>query len=347
MTGGYREWAEPARLLPAGVDRSSRRQGSAWLGALAVVALLGGLTLVSHALRTPDGVTTYPHIEVPPSWRHESYAGVELQVPDTWGWGGSPVRSSFFPGRRHLGACGASEAAVLPPEVTSTYVSSLNGFVGRPAVMDRRCVPWGADGSIPTGEAVWFDSPLPLGAQPVGSAMAETRAVAGQHLTVFSSDRDLRRQILGSAEEVDVDDNGCPTRPVVRPSRGPGDLEPASLSVCVYSQDTGTTALLWSGTVPQPGARAYADAITAARRGGAARCPTPSGRWVTLGLTGVSGTRWDLVNLRCARIQLGGGDAAPLASDTAEPWAYAGATAYLSAPPGHRALEPYFRAPSG
>jgi len=317
------------------------------LGALAVLALLGGVTFVSHELRTPDGATTYPHIDVPPSWRHESYAGVELQVPDTWGWGGSPVRSSFFPGPRHLGACGASEAALLPPEDTSTYVSSRNGFVGRPAVMDRRCVAWGADGSMPTGEAVWFDSPLPVGAQPVASGVAETRAVAGQHVTVFSADRDLRRQILGSAEEVDVDANGCPTRPVVRPSPDPGDLVPTSLSVCVYSQDTGAATLMWSGTVPQPRAQAYAEAVTAAGRGGASGCRTATGRWVALGLAGVSGTRWDLVNLGCARIQLDGGHTAPLASDTAEPWSYAGATAYLSAPPGHRGLEPYFRAPSG
>jgi hypothetical protein len=236
---------------------------------------------------------------------------------------------------------------VLPPAGTATYASPLDGFVGRPAVMDRRCVTWGADGSMPTGEALWFDSPLPLGVKPVGAVVAETREVADQHLTVFSADHDLRRKILGSAEQVDVDTNGCPARPVVRPSPGPGDLEPTSLSVCVYSQDTGIATLMWSGTVPQAGAQAYAEAVTAARDGGTRSCPTVTGRWVALRLAGDSGNRWDLVNLGCARIQLAGGGAAPLTSDTAEPWAYAGATAYVSAPSGHGELEPYFRAPPG
>jgi hypothetical protein len=327
-------------------DGSARRHRGAWLAALAVVALVGGVAYVSHESRTPDGVITYQKVDVPESWRHESYAGVELQVPDTWGWGGSPVRSSFFAGPRHLGACGSTVAAVLPPDDTSTYISPLNGFVGRPAVMDRRCVTWGADGSMPTGEAVWFDSPLPLGVKPVGSVVAETRGVGGQHVTVFSADQDLRRQILGSAEQVDVDGHGCPTRPVVRPTRGPGDLEASSLSVCVYSQDTGIATLMWSGSVPQPRAQAYAAAVSAAGYDGARACRTPTGRWIALGLAGDGGTRWDLVNLGCARIQLAGGDAAPLTSDTVESWAYAGVTAYVSAPPGHGELEPYFRAPS-
>jgi hypothetical protein len=345
-----RAGSAPTQLLTrqaSAVEEPPRRHRRGWLAALAVVALVGGVTYVSHESRAPEGVINYPHVDVPESWRYESYAGVELQVPATWGWGGSPVRSSFFAGPRHLGACGTTQAAVLPPEDTSTYVSALDGFVGRPAVMDRRCVTWGADGSMPTGEALWFDSPLPVGVKPVGSVVAETREVGDQRVTVFSDSRELRRQILGSAEQVDVDDHGCPTRPVVRPTRGPDDLEPAHLSVCVYSQDTGIATLMWSGTVPEPGALAYADAVAAAGDDGARACPTPTGRWVALGLAGESGRRWDLVNLGCARIERAGGHGAPLNSETVESWAYAGATAYLSAPPGHGELEQYFRAPAG
>jgi DNA-binding CsgD family transcriptional regulator len=339
---------QPSTYLPdaSTVDRPSRRHRGVWLAALAVVALVVGVTLVSHQSRSPAGVITYRHVDVPESWRHESYAGVELQVPDTWGWGGSPLRSSFFPGPRHLGACGTTQAAVLPPDDASTYVSPLNGFVGRPAVMDRRCVTWGADGSLPTGQAVWFDSPLPLGVKPGGSVVAETRGVGEQHVTVFSDDRDLRRQILGSAEQVDVDGHGCPTRPVVRPTRAPGDLEPTSMSVCIYSQDTGIATLMWSGTVPRPRALAYAEAVSAAGDDGTQACPTPTGRWVALRLAGEGGSRWDLVNLGCASIQLAGGGSAALTSDTVEPWAYAGATAYVSPPLGHGELEQYFQAPS-
>jgi hypothetical protein len=182
--------------------------------------------------------------------------------------------------------------------------------------------------------------------KPVGSVVAETRQVGDQHLTVFSADQELRRQILGSAEQVDVDHHGCPTRAVVRPTPGPADLDPASLSVCIYSQDTGISALTWSGTVPQPRARAYAQAVTGARDDGGDACRTPTGRWIALRLAGDGGTRWDVVNLDCARIQLAGGGAADLTPRTVESWAYAGATAYVSAPPGHRDLERYFRAPS-
>jgi hypothetical protein len=346
-----RAGSAPTQLLTrlpeaSAAEAPERRHRRAWVAALAVVALLGGVAYLSHESRAPDGVITYRHVDVPESWRHESYAGVQLQVPDTWGWGGSPVRSSFFPGPTHLGACGTTQGAALPPGHTSAYVSPLDGFVGRPAVMDRRCVTWGADGSTPTGEAVWFDSPLRLGVRTVGSVVAETRGVGDQHVTVFSADQDLRRQILGSAEQVDVDDHGCPTRPVVRPTPGPGDLEPTSLSVCVYSQDTGIATLMWSGTVPQSRARAYADAVTAAGGDRALACRTPAGRWIALGLAGEGGTRWDVVNLGCAGIQLAGGEAAPLTAKTVESWAYAGATAYVSAPPGHGQLEQYFRAPS-
>lgn len=328
-------------------DPPPRRHRGGWLAALATLALIGGVSYVSHESRTPAGVVTYPRIDVPQGWRYESYAGVQLQVPDTWGWGASPVTSAYFTGKRHLGACGSNEAAVLSPVDGATYVSVLTGFVGRPAVLDRRCVPWGAEGSYPTSDAVWFDSPLAVGVESVGSTTAETRDVGGQHVTVFSGDPDLRRQVLGSAGRVDVDGNGCPARPVTRPTAGPHDVVPTSLSVCVYSQDTGVSTLMWSGTLPESAARAYAAAVgrTVAEAGGT--CPTPGGRWAALGVRGDGGARWDVVNLACRRIQLARGDSAPLTVDTVESWARGGATAYLSAPRGARDLAGYFTAPSG
>jgi hypothetical protein len=328
-------------------DEPPRRRRGATLAALAVIALIGGVAYVSHESRTPKGVITYPRVDVPQTWRYESYAGVQLQVPDAWGWGGSPVTSAFFTGARHLGACGSNEAAVLSPADGATYVSVLTGFVGRPAILNQRCVPWGSEGSYPPGDAVWFDSPLAVGVKPVGSTTAETRDVGGQHVTAFSQHSNLRRQILGTAERVDVDGNGCSTRPVTAPRTGPRDLEPSSLSICIYSQDTGVATLMWSGRLPEAEARAYAAAVdgTANEAGGV--CPTPSGRWAALGLQGDAGARWDIVNLGCRRLQLAGGDSAPLTPDTVEPWAVGGATAYLSAPRGAPDLDGYFTAPSG
>jgi len=327
-------------------DEPPRRRRGAWLAAVAVVALVGGVAYVSHESRTPNGVISYPRVDVPQTWRYESYAGVQLQVPDTWGWGGSPVTSAFFTGARHLGACGSNEAAVLSPVDGATYVSVLTGFVGRPAIMNPRCVPWGSEGSYPPGDAVWFDSPLAVGVKPVGSTTAETRDVGGQHVTAFSQEGELRRQILGTAERVDVDGNGCPTRPVSGPKAGPGDLQPTSLSICVYSQDTGVATLMWSGELPEPEARAYAAAVDGRANEAGGACPTPAGRWAALGLRGDAGVRWDIANLGCGRLQLADGDSAPLAPDTVEPWALGGATAYLSAPRGAGDLDGYFTAPS-
>ena len=114
-----------------------------------------------------------------------------------------------------------------------------------------------------------------VGVKPTGSVVAETREIGDQHVTVFSDDRDLRRQILGTAEVVDVDSNGCPTEAVVRPTAGPDDLAPTSMSVCVYSQDTGVASLMWSGTVPERGAREYVAAVSDVTDDARA-CPVPT-----------------------------------------------------------------------
>jgi hypothetical protein len=349
-----RAGAAPAQLLnrpPAtgpGTTETGRGHGrGAWLGALVVLVLIVGVAVVAHATRTPDGEITYSHVSVPKSWRFESYDGVQVQVPDAWGWGGAPIRSSVFPGPRHLGSCGANQAEVLSPADHAPYVSTLTGFVGRPAFAAESCTEWGSDGTMPEGDALWFGSPMPVGVKAVGGLVAETRAVGAQHLTVFSDDPTLRREILGSADQVGVDAHGCPTKAVTRPSAGPRDVAPgsvSSLSVCVYSQDTGESVLQYSETVNGDAAQEYADhAASAGTPGGA--CPTLQGRWVALGLHVAGGTRWDVVNLGCERIQLAGGGAAQLTPDTVRDWAVDGVRAYVTTPAGDHALDSFFRAP--
>ncbi len=334
----------PETHAPAGPPR--RRGG--WLAALAVLALVGGVAYIAHASQSPAGVISYPKVDAPDSWRHESYDGVQLQVPDTWGWGASPVRSAIFSGRRHLGSCGTDQAAVLSPTDDSTYISSLTGFVGRPAVVSERCMTFGSDGTLPTGDAVWFDSPLAVGVKAVAGNVAETRAVGGQHVTVFAPHSSLRRQILGTVEQTgDVDANGCPTHAVVRPVAGTADAEPDSLSVCVYSQDTGVSTLLFSARLSSHHAREYVAHVAAGSSTAATDCSTPNGRWVTLGLHGDGDTRWDVVNLACDRIEMAGRSAAVLTPATVQDWALGGVTAYVSAPRGGPALDDHFRAPSG
>ena len=211
-------------------------------------------------------------------------------------------------------------------------------------MMSDLCMSWGSDGTMPQGDALWFASPLEVGQRVEGPVVAETRAVGDQHVTVFSAHSALRRQILGTARLVDTDANGCPAQPVLRPASGPDGLDPGSMSVCAYSQDSGSSLLLWSGRVPRRAAREYVDALGNGSSSARVSCPTaPSGTWVALGLHGDGGTRWDLVDLTCARIRATGGDQWPLTRATVGDWAGGGVAAYVPQPEqGSPGLEGFF-----
>jgi hypothetical protein len=322
-----------------------RRRGAAWTAALAVVALVGGIALVNRLTSTPAGVISYPSVHAPVGWRTESYGGVQVQVPATWGWGGAPFRADIFQ-PQHLGGCGSDRAAVASPSDHASYVSSATPFVGRPARLGYQCALWGSDGVVPRTDAVWLGSPVAAGVRSVHGVVAETTVVGGLHVTVFSGRASLRREILGTARVVDVDGNGCPTRPVLQPDSGPASLTPTSLSVCVYSQDSGTTTLEWSGRAAEQGARAY-DAAVRAAGGGRSTCPAPpSGQWVALGVRGDgAAVRWDLAVPRCGVIETATGQV-PMSEDTVRDWASGGVTAYVGAPP-QRSLSGYFQGDLG
>ena len=328
-----------------GAVRGTRPSLVPWVAAVTVLTLVGGVAYAAHESR--DRGVRYPRTSVPSSWRYESYAGVQVQVPGDWGWGASPIRADLFRSPGHLGSCGASGPALTPSGGAASYPAPGSGFVGRPAVVSERCMSWGADGTLPTGDALWLGSPLPVGQKPLGPTVAETRAVGGQHVTAFSAQPALRRQILGTATEVAVDASGCPTRPVAAPAPGPHALEPSSLSVCVYSQDTGVSTLLYSTRVPAAAARAYAGRVAAASPARRSSCGTPSGRWVALGLRGAAGTRWDVVDLRCDAIRTGSRRAVHLTAGRVGPWAAGGVPAYVSPPlDGDHALDGLLRAPT-
>ena len=310
----------------------SRGPRGAWLTAAAVLALVGGVAYASHESRTR--AVSYPRTPVPSSWRYESYAGVQVQVPGEWGWGASPIHAASFRAPAHLGACGTAGPEITPSDGAASYAAPTAGFVGRPAMVTERCMSWGSDGSTPTGDAVWFDSPFPLGQKQLGSTVAETREVGGQHVTAFSARPALRRQILGTATQVGVDAHGCPTEPVVAAVPGPDDPEPSSLSVCVYSQDTGVSTLLYSTRLAAGPAGAYAARVAAAPSVRGSSCGTPSGRWVALGTSGPTGVRWDVVDLGCDAIRTGSGRTLQLAPALVRDWAVDGIPAYVGPPPG-------------
>lgn len=333
-------------LAPAGVSPGppSRRHHRAIAAAVvAVLLLVGGIAFVAHQSRAPAGEISYPSTDTPPTWRYESYAGVQVQVPPAWGWGGAPMHSDIFHGRDSLGSCGASTAAVQSPQDPASYITLNTGFTGRPVMVSDRCIPWGADGTVPLGNALWFASPLEVGVRTIGGVMAETRAVGSQHITVFSRSSALRREILGTATTVDTDANGCPTQAVIRPAAGPPGLHADSLSVCVYTQDTGTTVLLWSGRLSEHTTQEYVDAMRAAPPAPAVCPATPSGTWVALGVHGSDGTRWDLVDLSCSRISSAGGLQAALTPATAIAWAGGAVAAYVPEPTHARGLQGFFR----
>jgi hypothetical protein len=339
----------PTQLLtrPAQPAAPATRRGprGPWLTAVAVLALVGGVAYASHESRSRG--LTYPRTPVPSSWRYESYAGVQVQVPGHWGWGASPIRGAYFRAPAHLGACGTASPSITPSEGAASYAAATPGFVGRPAMVTERCVSWGSDGTTPTGDAVWFDSPFPLGQKQLGSTVAETREVRGQHVTAFSARPALRRQILGTATEVAVDAHGCPTRPVTAPVPGPRDPEASSMSVCVYSQDTGASTLLYSTRLAAGPARAYAARVAAAAPVRGSTCGTPSGRWVALGLWGPGAARWDVVDLGCDAIRSGSGRTLELTPDLVRGWAVDGIPAYVAAPPGgDQELRRLLRAPT-
>jgi hypothetical protein len=330
------EWLElrPARactVRPAGstwrrAGRAVRRGLLPALTALVVVALVGGLAVAGHTTRRRGGGVDGPLPAVPAVWRYESYAGVQVQVPPTWGWGSSPVRVAG-----HLVACGPSRATVrLAADAAQGSVRTP--YVGRPSTPGGPCLPWGGVTSLPSADAVWLDSPLPPGRSDAGPVPAETRAVGDQHVTVFSGDASLRQRILATARQVAVDGNGCPTAPVAAPT-AQHVRAPLSLSVCVYGSAPAGPTLLYSERLPQLPAFTYARAVRRAPRPASSCGPGPGRTWVALGLTDTrpGRTRWDLVDLRCGLLSRAG-DAPALASLTAtvdDVWVGPGVTAYV------------------
>lgn len=340
MPGGDVEWLEtrgaPTTVETPRAERAVRRALVPGLAALLVVALVGGIAYAGHTSRTRGGGIDVVPEPVPPDWRYESYAGVQVQVPPTWGWGAAPVRDARTAGR--LVGCGTSRAGVRSI-FDRAAGSALTPFVGRPSTLAGPCLPWGSGGLLPSTDALWFDSPLPVGVSELGPVEAETRTVGAQEITVFSSDRSLRQRILATAQQVAVDGNGCPTAAVAQPTAGPRRLDPVSLSVCVYTPDPGGATLLYSERLPQQLALGYQRAVQEAPDARAAPCaPAASGPWVALGLTDTRSarTRWDLVDPGCAGL-LRAARRPPLTVQTTRTaavdagWVTRGVTAYVRA----------------
>ncbi len=176
------------------------------------------------------------------SWRLESYRGVELRVPRSWGWGASPptlaAQCGPYFGRR-----------------TDAFQQALSdvGYVGRPDAKAgwQRC---STPAVLPHTPYVWFGSPDRVGTTTVSSSARlsmrrTTVEVGGVRVTVADNKPGERGAILASIGTAPVDGNGCPmsaavaTAMEVAPPRLGGtaafsvsEIGPAQrLSVCLYS----------------------------------------------------------------------------------------------------------------
>ena len=251
--------AEKAMALTA-----RRRRGRLNASIAAIVVLVVGIPLaVVAAVNSGDGTPTAAH----PTWRWESYRGVQVQVPPDWVYG--------VPG---ITWCGT------PAEGETRPV--------RPGVVDRPGMPTTATGCSPESarmvkreNSVAFNTRDEVGVRGLDHGwVEETRRVNGVFVTVASNDGRLRSAVLGSAVPVvGTDHYGCPTRhPVAEDPDGyrptEGELPPAgtveSISVCRYAlpendllrSKPGAT-LLSSGRIAGEDAKRVVNAILAAPEG--------------------------------------------------------------------------------
>jgi hypothetical protein len=242
------------------VSRRRRRRIHASIAAVVVLAV--GIPL-AVATTIGDGNGTAPTArEAHPTWRWESYRGVQVQVPPDWGYG---VLGQAW--------CAAT------PDGKPRLVRA--GAVGRPGAMYAIKCP-----SVypPLGlRENWltFDRTDRVGVRRFdGGWVEETRRVNGVLVTVFTNDDALRAAVLASAEPIaGTDRHGCATDHSVtadpdgyRPDSATGGLPPAgaveSISVCRYTV-AGDSAppLLSSSRIAGAGAKELVAAIQAAPEG--------------------------------------------------------------------------------
>ncbi|GAA1531644.1 hypothetical protein [Kribbella lupini] len=206
--------------------RRARTAGAAVLACAAVAVVGVGI----HSLVRPE-VAPAPSVAQPPAgWHWESYANVEVQVPDAW----TEINAG------HLATCPKEKARMA-------------GWVGRPSMLPgiaMGCgvfVGGGVDVGAPANRVpyVLFDFNAAPGVTRYDAGWTkEVRAVGALKVEVFGTDDAVRERVLASARVIEgADSNGCaPTHPVAtQPSYRPagdglasvGTVE--SIGICAYN----------------------------------------------------------------------------------------------------------------
>ena len=139
---------------------------------------------------------TESSVAVPDGWRQETYRGVEISVPATWGWGNGSQRIGQWcvdrgterepivgrPGPTTMVGCIAKEASAGPPETLMANTGVLVAFEDIRTDDDPTRLPRGGDRLV--------------------------RDLNGVRV-IIQAPEDIRDQIASSVRTVDIDANGC------------------------------------------------------------------------------------------------------------------------------------------
>jgi hypothetical protein len=331
---GHADTAAPvADRARTAVRRRRAGRRSALLAAAAVVAVAG----VAVALdREPSGPGADVTGRVPDRgdtvavWRTERWHDLQVEVPDTWGWGAAPP------------ACGVG--SVVSAGGLRNAGETEKAYVGRPISNTDVC---GGAPSSPPAPYLWLGSDREVGVVEMGDGyVEETVKVAGSRLTVATDDDALRRRILASAasggacaSELDVDDASFPTV-------APGDVwrEADALRVCAYQSPESAPRradLVYATTLDLGGLHAYLAALRAGEppRDQCLALDYTEGEWVVLEVATEEGEvlRRDVVHTFCPGIDVGadslrGLETVRLTPELVEPWAGEGVAAVVHGP---------------
>ncbi|RBM20999.1 hypothetical protein DI005_11665 [Prauserella sp. PE36] len=232
LTGALRRHAEGAPssdgLAERVLARTSTRRTRRGFGAVAAVVLAVVVLSLGAVLLAQDrGGDPVAEPVLPQGWRWESYRGVAIGVPTSWGYG--------VPGPSW---CSRTPEAERPP--------LRSGAVGRPAGMRAVGCPSQYPPLAEREQWLTFEDSGEVGIREFdGGWVEETRELDGVFVTLFSANDALRAQVLGTlrptSEELAL---GCgPMHPAAegrgyRPEPG-GPLAPGevrSVSVCRYAR---------------------------------------------------------------------------------------------------------------
>jgi hypothetical protein len=243
------------RATPANAGAARRRRRRTLPAVAAATLLVAGLAgaAISYSGGGPETVKPESGAH-PQGWRAESYNGIQLWVPSSWGWGEVPRQTTHA-----MANCGYG--AYSPTSMITDLRFALEDgasapYVGRPVGPGIAC----ARRSTVTASHVWFDSPLPIGSGPAQTTFGVT-GLAPFNVTVADANRTERSTILASVERVVTDASGCPQDAAgIRAIQSDARPEPSprfvrTMSMCLFAGPVGHGVLYYSTRVDGTAAR--------------------------------------------------------------------------------------------